>query len=81
MREDFRHVLDVDALYMLVGWSNSEGACQEYMIARAIGTPVYFEKDGIPILPEGCQCTIQESEPSSAPVPSVILQPASPGPA
>ena len=41
LRRDFRVILQCDAVALLPGWENSEGACRELGMAMDIGLPVY----------------------------------------
>jgi len=43
MKHDIRELLDCDAIYMLEGWGDSQGATLEYTIATTIGLDVYYE--------------------------------------
>lgn len=43
MRRGFKMVLDATALVMLKGWEQSNGACNEMMVANVIGTKIYYE--------------------------------------
>lgn len=42
MRECFTQVLLSDAVFLLEGWRQSNGACREVVIAQACGTSVYI---------------------------------------
>jgi len=41
MRRDLKHVLEADALCVLLGWQNSKGASLEVHVATALGLPIY----------------------------------------
>jgi nucleoside 2-deoxyribosyltransferase len=45
LKDDIKHLLDCDAVYMLLGWHMSFGARLEMFIAQAIGLRVFFEAD------------------------------------
>lgn len=45
MREDIRQLLMCDAIYMLQGWEDSQGATLEHEIAKAIGLRIYYEEE------------------------------------
>ena len=45
MRSALRAMLDCEQIYMLVGWSDSRGACMELDIARKLGLTVKYECD------------------------------------
>ena len=36
-------ILKCDAVYVLPGWEQSEGACLEICVAQALGIPVYID--------------------------------------
>ncbi len=42
LKMDLQEVLNVDALVLLPGWKNSQGAKLEVIIAVSIGTPLFF---------------------------------------
>jgi hypothetical protein len=44
MRADIKALCDCDAIYLLDGWENSEGANAEYQVARMLKLKVYFER-------------------------------------
>lgn len=41
LREDLRHLLDVDAVVCLPGWMRSRGARLECFVAAELGLPLY----------------------------------------
>lgn len=45
MRRDIPLVLECDALYLLAGWEDSEGAKIERHIAFAVGMPILYAPD------------------------------------
>lgn len=47
LREDFRLLLDCDAIALLPGWEASVGANAELAVARMIGLAVYELFDGV----------------------------------
>lgn len=44
MRADLDILKDCDAIYMLRGWTNSNGARREFDFAKRNGLAVYFER-------------------------------------
>lgn len=40
MRQDFQHVLEADAIYMLPNWEYSRGACIERAMAEDLELPI-----------------------------------------
>ncbi|GLG01699.1 hypothetical protein Alches_17390 [Alicyclobacillus hesperidum subsp. aegles] len=46
MRRALRMLLDADAVVMLPGWQQSQGARLEYVIAQQLGMPTTFLEDG-----------------------------------
>lgn len=45
MRRDLAEVLKADAIYLLPGWQNSEGATRERSVALWTGRTVYYPGD------------------------------------
>lgn len=43
MRRDIKLLVDCDAVYMLDGWPESEGARVEHTLARDLGLKCYYE--------------------------------------
>jgi hypothetical protein len=43
MKRDLDAIYDVDAIYMLKGWENSEGATAEYSLAKCLGKRILYE--------------------------------------
>ena len=43
MRRDLDAIYDVDAIYMLKGWEDSDGARAEYALAFCLGKQIIFE--------------------------------------
>ena len=44
MREDIKHLMACDGVYMLKGWETSNGARLEYYLATTLGFKVLKEK-------------------------------------
>lgn len=42
LRVDIKYLMDCDAILMLPGWNNSEGACLEREVAARTKMPVYY---------------------------------------
>lgn len=45
LKDDIRHLLECDGIFMLLGWRQSFGAQLELFISQAIGLRVFFEED------------------------------------
>lgn len=43
MRIDLKALCDCDAIYLLRGWENSEGAMAEFNVARALKLKIIFQ--------------------------------------
>lgn len=46
MRRDLPHVMECEALCVLDGWQKSKGASLEVHVAKALGMPILYLKDG-----------------------------------
>ena len=44
MRNDIKHLMDCQAIYMLRGWWKSRGARVEWWLAKKLGMEVIYEK-------------------------------------
>ena len=56
MKRDVDVICDeCEAIYMLKGWQNSQGACAEFYLACSIGLDIYYESsDGNDIVNRRC---------------------------
>ncbi len=46
MRHDIEKLVHCDGIYMMRGWENSKGACEEVRIAQVLGMQVSFQNNG-----------------------------------
>jgi hypothetical protein len=46
MRDDIRVEIECDAIYLLDGWENSNGARIEFTVAQACGLKIYYQSHG-----------------------------------
>jgi len=46
MKKGIKLLMDCDAVYMLIGWSNSRGANIEWQLAYDLGMTIYTQADG-----------------------------------
>lgn len=44
LRDDLRYLLDCQAIYLLKGWGDSQGACLEWFVALSLGMHICFEE-------------------------------------
>jgi hypothetical protein len=51
LKGDFNIISRVDAMVLLPGWTQSEGACREEAYAKSLGLPIYMWNDLPPVHP------------------------------
>ena len=45
MKDDLKHLLECDAIFLLEGWEFSKGASVEHFVARVAGLIIMFDED------------------------------------
>ena len=45
LKEDIKHLLNCDKIYMMIDWKKSDGAKLEYLISQKINIDPIFEKE------------------------------------
>ena len=47
MLESLNRLEDCDAIYLLKGWTKSNGANEEFIRARELGLEIFYEREGL----------------------------------